>query len=1359
MLPIFSSRSGAESRAPAFTSQLLSSKTSVVGVLSHVFLLFSLYLLFLPTTIVLADEPNPGDTLSDCLPYTEKQCRILAINQKLQLGGCGYPFKGLYYIKGCYTYVSDHPCHGSVFYGDWENSDTDWLEKVDPPFKIPFWDWETDQMDYVEQTEWENQADFLTNSDNVNAVKARKNPLESPRFRPDNFDCHGEQIVEIAKGFTGLTNTKNFRYNATEYVTTELYEEILKEADEAGLKAAGGTTSSTSSPQTSSSTQETLTEHRAHQAKDLVLQRLLWFAFTAPLSGTLGDWNARLAPAVQMAVDDINKSGYLEIPERANSGTTNSSTKIKLHLGAVLTHDPQCGFESAISAVQKTFMDPARNSLFDVDGESLSLSSSSADSSSPSLSSNSNYARGFSKNIFSIIGDSCSTSCSAINRYAEIAQLLQIAHGCTALNLHEGRVRWLRTVPTVAASAHAAYVLLRDILKYRKFAFVTENNLQSKAAFEEFMHNNLEWDSEYPAKWHLLNAYDTPETTYDTRNILEVKNVVKHLKYKLDARVVLLSTDELHAALLFCQFYREKMFGQHVYLVIGLYWSPSWISDNAHHTDFGDGLGPCSEEQIALVAENMLGTDIAGFSKIPGERHELSGRLVSEIEAEYLAKCNDKSTNAEDALVKGGGGGCHPTAAPYVYDSIWSLAHAVRQYLEKHDFDYTKFATYPTSGLKDITVLEELYEIAANADWKGTTGRLRHDYAGDRMGEVEVKQGFRPWRRLIKSTSSTTSESDSSSDSSSTTSPATSTPLTATTSKLPPLGAPHVVASYDESSGYEEFTLVVDKLQLRKIDPTVDNYEKFSPYASVANGDFCLSGLPISSCGNNNSSSPVNFSAEFQYWTFAKNTTVTEIFWNENDPAAGSHLEYHTEILERDLPPEEDVSCDFGETSAWLLHSWQELTIDNIYTSAELGINTGGYHFAPSTTSNNSGTAPSYHVVIPEYLKWDKTNASYSQSNFGKLMQHPASFYLNSTCVKCLPGQEAWFNAARNRMECLNCTSGYYGGLDWREEEKILSDDGEDVAGTAGGQVLVGGLLRKTRKLSENEDILVSTDALFDDVDRADPNGNKGSPEMLIDVPPVAGIVIPRDIDLEGSSTTTPTTAAALVVTTTITSVTTTSVQQVYVATCSPCAKGFYSDVEGLPACKASSPGFYVPDPDVLRRGRELDESRDERGAVSESSFSKHKARGSRTRYLGKNQSRQKVRNKTIKRRTTSSRVDSSKQAKSTNHQTAKIAKRHNQRSIEHKPARQLVVDPNGNSINLQALFIEQLPCNKGSYQNLTGQTKCESCPVGTFQNRSGQPYCQNCTAGSYASEEGADRCKNFFLNFLCLSHCHYLLC
>ena len=50
-------------------------------------------------------------------------------------------------------------------------------------------------------------------------------------------------------------------------------------------------------------------------------------------------------------------------------------------------------------------------------------------------------------------------------------------------------------------------------------------------------------------------------------------------------------------------------------------------------------------------------------------------------------------------------------------------------------------------------------------------------------------------------------------------------------------------------------------------------------------------------------------------------------------------------------------------------------------------------------------------------------------------------------------------------------------------------------------------------------------------------------------------------------------------------------------------------------------------------------------------------------------------------------------------------------------------------------------PCARGSYQNNSGQTTCNTCPAGTCQPSSGQSTCTNCSTGYYQNQTGQTGC------------------
>ncbi|XP_072046213.1 gamma-aminobutyric acid type B receptor subunit 2-like [Amphiura filiformis] len=191
---------------------------------------------------------------------------------------------------------------------------------------------------------------------------------------------------------------------------------------------------------------------------------------------------------------------------------------------------------------------------------------------------------------------------------------------------------------------------------------------------------------------------------------------VMNLK-KRGARIILGNFYENKARRIFCQAYKEGMYGaKYVWIVNGWYGYEWWRQDDPSHD--------CTNSQMDTVVAGSFSMDALPVSLAahPG----VSGRTTNQFLEEY-----EKYVGVNPNFLTGS------ADAPYAYDGVWTMALLLQEAerrLQKLDppqsignFDY-----------KNHNMSELLFEIMKATDFEGVSGPVRFSATGDRWPSSEV---------------------------------------------------------------------------------------------------------------------------------------------------------------------------------------------------------------------------------------------------------------------------------------------------------------------------------------------------------------------------------------------------------------------------------------------------------------------------------------------------------------------------------------------------------------------------------------------------------------------------------------------
>uniref|UniRef100_A0A8C7YA36 Gamma-aminobutyric acid (GABA) B receptor, 1a n=1 Tax=Oryzias sinensis TaxID=183150 RepID=A0A8C7YA36_9TELE len=192
---------------------------------------------------------------------------------------------------------------------------------------------------------------------------------------------------------------------------------------------------------------------------------------------------------------------------------------------------------------------------------------------------------------------------------------------------------------------------------------------------------------------------------------------VKNLK-RQDARIIVGLFYETEARKVFCEVYKEKLYGKkYVWFLIG------WYADNWFKIK--DPAINCTAENMAEAVEGHVTTEIVMLN--PETVRGVSNMTSQDFLAALMSRLGGK--NPEET------GGFQE--APLAYDAVWALALALNKTVAPlkargrrlEDFNYNNH---------DIT--SEIYRALNTSSFEGVSGQVVFDAQGSRMAMTLIEQ-------------------------------------------------------------------------------------------------------------------------------------------------------------------------------------------------------------------------------------------------------------------------------------------------------------------------------------------------------------------------------------------------------------------------------------------------------------------------------------------------------------------------------------------------------------------------------------------------------------------------------------------
>ncbi|CAE1247479.1 GABBR [Acanthosepion pharaonis] len=191
-----------------------------------------------------------------------------------------------------------------------------------------------------------------------------------------------------------------------------------------------------------------------------------------------------------------------------------------------------------------------------------------------------------------------------------------------------------------------------------------------------------------------------------------------YLFVRQDARIIVGVFYEDMARRVFCQAYKEKLYGKkYVWFIIG------WYPDNWYMAN--DDSINCTADQLKEALEGHFTTEAMILN-------QQATKTVSDMTYQEYKTRLDNALNVSDTSQVPG----YPET-PLAYDALWAVALALnktatrlaRKNLTLDEFDYNK---------KHIT--DEIYAAMDNTSFSGVSGNVAFSSEGDRIALTQIEQ-------------------------------------------------------------------------------------------------------------------------------------------------------------------------------------------------------------------------------------------------------------------------------------------------------------------------------------------------------------------------------------------------------------------------------------------------------------------------------------------------------------------------------------------------------------------------------------------------------------------------------------------
>ncbi|KAL9973235.1 hypothetical protein ACROYT_G019659 [Oculina patagonica] len=296
-----------------------------------------------------------------------------------------------------------------------------------------------------------------------------------------------------------------------------------------------------------------------------------------------------------------------------------------------------------------------------------------------------------------LLGAACSSVTRATAQIGKLWNFLQVSYASTASDLSnkEKYPLLFNMVPPDSAHNNARMAFLK-YFKWNRIATIRQNDYVFDEAMDIFQENLINNDFELIAT-ELFNN--------------DPKTQVEKLK-KNDARIIVGMFYEDKARKVFCEAYKQGMYGKHyMWLLIDWYDNKKWWLVKDDEVD-------CTEEQMRKATEGYFSIESARIvsNKLP----TVSGMTSEEFLQTHV------SQNNSDLYV------------PFVFDSVWTIALTLNNSMQQIKTTMNKSLADFT--YKDSSMVQILKRTLEKLEFQGITGTIKFSDTGERTRPACIKQ-------------------------------------------------------------------------------------------------------------------------------------------------------------------------------------------------------------------------------------------------------------------------------------------------------------------------------------------------------------------------------------------------------------------------------------------------------------------------------------------------------------------------------------------------------------------------------------------------------------------------------------------
>ncbi|XP_070566244.1 gamma-aminobutyric acid type B receptor subunit 2-like [Ptychodera flava] len=295
-----------------------------------------------------------------------------------------------------------------------------------------------------------------------------------------------------------------------------------------------------------------------------------------------------------------------------------------------------------------------------------------------------------------ILGGICSDVTAPVAEAVLWWNMIQLSYANTEpfLSEREKYPTFFRTVPS-ETDFNPAKLKLLDHFNWTRVATIHQDTPRFSMA-----HSKLSSALESVGKKLILVASFTEDP----------EKAVKDVKDS-GARIILGYFDERMARRIFCQAFKNRVFGSRYVWII-----PGWYSEN--WWDDIDLQSECTLQQVTEAIRGYLATDMLSLAKT--EEPTVSGLTPYEYHQRYRRLSGSNYT-----VLHG-----------YAYDGVWVIAAAIDRVLKQWDNASTLTSTF---NYGNDQMFQVFMEAMNETDFVGVTGPVRFK-DGDRLGTIVYEQ-------------------------------------------------------------------------------------------------------------------------------------------------------------------------------------------------------------------------------------------------------------------------------------------------------------------------------------------------------------------------------------------------------------------------------------------------------------------------------------------------------------------------------------------------------------------------------------------------------------------------------------------